>query len=180
MGMFTSIIHPKDGRELQIKTRHDSYDTYKIGDKVNYFINKDYFGHGGIFDGVYESYSDKGVDDWVIIKGHKVIAVRSLKRNKYPDLIKQYKIRKPSKNLWTKRAYAEHLKRRAKSEKDFTAFEKSLKNVSPAERIGRILAYPLSKRRDYSGMVEKAFSVLPMTPAVEKTKNAIIRDGKNI
>lgn len=171
MGMYTSITHPRGGRELQIKTGYDVCDTYKIGDKVNYTIHKDSFGHGGIFDGVYDSYSDRGPDDWVIIKGHKVVAVRSCKRNKYQDLVKQYKIRKPSKNLWTKKAYTEHLKLKRDIKIEYKVFEKSLKNLTPAERMGRILAYPLSKRTGYSEMAKKAFSVEPMpTPSFLKDK----------
>lgn len=79
MGCFTTIIHPVDGRELQIKTGHDSCETYKVGDAVNWYIDPELPGWGALLDGVYDSCSGKGDDDdLVVIIDHKVAGVMSL------------------------------------------------------------------------------------------------------
>ena len=75
MGMFTSIIHPDDGRELQIKTGTDQCEWYKVGDTVRYYIDPKLYGMEGLADGVYTSYGDNGSDDLVVIKDHVVVAV---------------------------------------------------------------------------------------------------------
>ncbi len=145
MGLYTSIRHPYDGRELQIKTGHDSCDWYNIGDTVFFFIDKD----------IYESYtpskipphpySDKGDDDWVIIKDHKIIAVvprcetLSGKEINEAILSKRYKIRKPSKSLWTKKAYEESQQRKHEHEKEFKEFSKNFKG-SP---LAAAMCFPL-------------------------------------
>ena len=71
MGMFTSIIHPVDGRELQIKCGHDSCETYHVGDGVGQYVIEGWPGEGYLLDDVYDSYDD----DWVIIKDGIVVAV---------------------------------------------------------------------------------------------------------
>jgi len=158
MGMFTSIIHPKDGRELQIKTGDDLCEFYKVGDKVPFHVVKDIYGKGGIFDGIYSSYSDKGEDDWVIIKGHKVVAVRS-RRYKYGTLIKQYTIRKPSKKLWSEAAFKEYDKMNKKFQKENDSFLKSIKKLTFEQQMGALLARPLTQRLNYGSVLKKAFSV---------------------
>ena len=159
--MFTTIIHPKDGRELQIKTGSDACETYRIGDRVEFYINKNIFGSGGIFDGVYDSFSDKGVDDWIIIKDRKIIAVRS-KSNKYEKLIKQYKIRKPSRRLWTDRAYKKHLIQQKKLEIENKKFDESIKNLSPHEKFAAVFARPIMERMNYKGIMRRVFNIKPM------------------
>jgi hypothetical protein len=158
MGMYTSIIHPKDGRELQIKTGNDSCDTYKVGDTVSFFVNKNIFGCGGIFDGIYSSYSDKGPDDWVIIKNHKVVLVKA-KKFKYETLIKKYKIKEPNITLWTARAYQEHRRRQKELKEENDAFMKSIKNLSPEKKMGAILSRPLAKSIGWESLTRKTFVV---------------------
>jgi hypothetical protein len=84
--MFTRITHPTDGRELQIKTGMDDLETYKVGDPVDWHIDERNPGYGKLFDGVYNSYSDLGEDDWVVIKGHHVIEVLDIKSLRYTSL----------------------------------------------------------------------------------------------
>ena len=163
MGMFTSIIHPKDGNELQIKTGYDDCDTYKLGDPVKYVIHKDTFGQGGIFDGVYDSYSfERSDDDWVIIKKHKVAAVVPRENNKYKDLIKQYSIHKPDRTLWTNLAYKKHKKMLESCKKENKEFEDSIKHLPPNEKMVRRLTKLISTRMDYEGIARKIFDVQPM------------------
>lgn len=75
MGMYTSVVHPVDGRELQIHTGDDQCDRYKVGYSVAWNIDERNPGHGTLLDGVYPSYSDNGLDDLVVIKDHVIIAV---------------------------------------------------------------------------------------------------------
>lgn len=161
MGMFTSIIHPKNGRELQIKTGDDLCEFYKVGDKVPFHVVKNIYGAGGIFDGIYSSYSDKGEDDWVIIKGHTVVAVRS-RRYKLETLIKQYAIRKPNKKLWNKTALKEYEKRNKKIQKESDSFLKSIKKLPFEQQMSALLARPLIRRLNYDSVIKKAFSVEAM------------------
>ena len=159
MGMYTSIIHPKYSRELQIKTGFDDCERYHIGDTVRFYVNKDIFGYGGIFDGVYDSMSNKGDDDWVIIKDHKIIAIRSRKRNKYQDLIKQYKIKKPSKKLWTERAYQKHKIQQAKFREENRKFNASIKHLPPNERFAAILGRPIKEMMKRQGFARRVFKL---------------------
>ena len=71
MGMFTSVVHPDDGRELQIKCGTDDCERYHVGDTVNWFIRKERPKSGKLVDGVYQAYDD----DFVVIKDHKIVAV---------------------------------------------------------------------------------------------------------
>ncbi len=77
MGNFTRIIHPTDGRELQIKLgKADQCDTYKVGDRIVSLHVKD---------GVYASLSMGGVDDFVLIRENVVETVLP-RRNMVSDL----------------------------------------------------------------------------------------------
>jgi len=161
MGMFTSIIHPKDGHELQIKTGWDDCDTYHVGDTVPFKIVTDIFESGGIFDDVYDSYSKSGRDDWVIIKNHKIVAVRS-KRCKYIDLKKQYKIRKLNKNLWTKKAYEEYKLQQKKFREEEKKFNASLKGKSTKEKLIAIMCRPIKDMPFREGFARKVLKVEPI------------------
>lgn len=78
MGMFTTIIHPDDGRELQIKCGWDQCETYKIGDSVKWHVIESCPGQGYLLDGIYSSYSKNGDDDWVVIKNHIIGLLKKL------------------------------------------------------------------------------------------------------
>src|SRR5271157_6644683 len=71
MGCFTTIIHPIDGRGLQIKCGYDVCETYHVGDNVSWYVDKYWPKSGYLLDDVYDSFDD----DWVIIKDHIVAAV---------------------------------------------------------------------------------------------------------
>jgi hypothetical protein len=157
VGLFTSIIKP-NGVEIQIKTGFDTCDTYKLGDTVDYLIHKDLFMSGGIFDGVYDSTSDKGRDDWVIIKGHKIIALRN-KRYLYPTLIRQYKIKEPSSLLWTKKAREEYKERQRLLEIEEKKFEASIKHLSPREKLIACFARPIKDMLSREGIARRVFKV---------------------
>ena len=161
--MYTSVLHPKDKRELQIKTGfNDSCNTYKVGDCVPFDIVKDIYGYGGLFDGIYLSYSDKGVDDYVVIKNHKVLAVRS-KSNSFNNLQKQYKIKPPAKSLWTAKAYKDYVVKEKKRKAEYAVFKKSIKHLSGDQRLGALLAYPIRKTMGYAGIFRRLCKASPIT-----------------
>ena len=159
MGTFTSITHPKGDRELQIQTGYDSCDKYCLGDTVRFYINKDVYRYGGIFDGVYQSTSDQfSIDDWVIIKNRKVLAIRS-KRYKERTLKKQYKIKESPKNLWTEKAYKEHLKLQDKLKKEEKKFDKSIRHLSSEEKTIAIFSRPLLYLMQRESIARKVFLI---------------------
>lgn len=57
--MFTSIIHPINGEEIQIRSGDDQLDTYKVGDKVKRYINRNRYKSGCLFDGAYDGIFSK-------------------------------------------------------------------------------------------------------------------------
>jgi hypothetical protein len=110
MGMYTSIIHPDDGRELQIKSGWDDCETYHVGDIVEWFVAEDCPREGKMLDDVYDSFSDKGEDDWVVIKDHVVFAVIPRTENEYGDrqiLRDRFGIKDLPDSEWTDEAWAE-------------------------------------------------------------------------
>ena len=174
MGTFTTIIHPDDGRELQIKTGGDVCDTYHLGDDVKWDIGY-YPQTGALLDGVYSSYSDNGVDDWVIIKDHKVHAVHKYvdchcqdcgdycKNNECESsLLKFYDVKLPEDSLWSKKAWNEKNKLEKKSKKEFDKFKKSISNLNPNEQFAALLSYPLREMRNYISIGRKLFKIEKM------------------
>ena len=159
MGMFTSIIHPKDGRELQIKAGNDACETYHVGDKVSFLINKDTYLSGGLFDGVYGSTSSKpGRDDWVIIKNHKIIKVCS-HRFTYKYLIKKYKIKSPKRSLWPKEVYDRYVKIQKKLEKEDKKFEASIKHLSPRDKLGAYMGRSIRDMMSRQGIARRVLKL---------------------
>jgi hypothetical protein len=120
MGMFTSITHPQDGRELQIKCGYDNMETYKVGDPVDWEIWPDKPGTGKLLDGAYDSYSN-GPDDWVIIKDHRVFAIVSrdsdLGKTGETGLTMFYGLVQFEASWWTPSAWNKHHLREAEAKK---------------------------------------------------------------
>lgn len=156
MGMYTSVRHPEGGRELQIKTGQDSCDWYDVGDEVAWSLGY-YPGTGTLLDGVYDSYSDRGRDDWVVIKGHRVAAVED-KALVYGDLYEKHGIEEPDPGLWPEERHREYAEAKDKVDAEFIKFEKSIEHLPEMERLGALLAYPLKKRSmDYESIARKIF-----------------------
>lgn len=125
MGMFTTIIRPIDNMELQIKSYRDNLDRYTVGDVVDWHIWPDQPGIGTLLDGAYESYSEKGLDDWVIIKDHKVVMLvprdSAVGRSGEEGLLHYYEIEPFKREWWTEAAWVEEeLKKAERSLKDLT------------------------------------------------------------
>ena len=162
MGTFTSIIHPDDGRELQIKCGHDVCETYKVGDYVDWFVIKDYPKQGYLLDDVYDSFSDRGEDDWVVIKAHKVQAVVPRTKNGYGDyqvLRERFGIKDLPDSKWTKEGWENKRKREEKWAKEREEFEKSIAHLSPKQQLAMRMMRPISRKLDYSSIAEKIFIV---------------------
>jgi len=76
MGMFTTIIHPESGEDIQIKMGHsDNMEVFKIGDRV---VD---------VDGVYEGAGEWDAETreitywWVVIKDSRAIAIEPMSEN---------------------------------------------------------------------------------------------------
>ena len=172
MGTYTSIKHPSDDRELQIKTGYDCCDWYAIGDRIPCHVVREIYGCGGIFDGVYSSYSALGDDDWVIIKNHKVLCCEPRVKN-YKYLLRKYKIKKPSKSWWSKKAYAKHLAAEKVIREEHKKFRLELRKskLAPREKLGIILSYPLRKQLDMASVLRRALVVTDMYVAPKTTRH---------
>jgi len=139
VGTYTSIIHPDDGRELQIKCGHDACETYKVGDEVKWEVLKDYPREGYLLDDVYDSFED----DWVIIKDHKIHAVVPRTDNGYGDyqvLRERFGIQDLPDSEWTAEGWENKRKREAEWAKENEEFDKLTANLSPHEKLVRYMA----------------------------------------
>jgi hypothetical protein len=142
MGMFTTIIDPTGcGRELQIKCGYDDCDTYHVGDTVDWKIWPDKPGVGKLLDGVYESYSDRGVDDWVVIREHRIreLVPRDSLLGQVGEsgLLNYFKIEPFERRWWTEAAWVrrelEEAKERLKEAEREVAFLGSLDGKTEEE-----------------------------------------------
>lgn len=112
MGMFTTIIDLLD-REYQIRTGEDDCNTYRVGQTVHWWVDRNIVGRSVLLDGVYPGEPTKA--EWpvtnIVIRNHVVLGV-------FPDktieeLEIKYQIKPPPKSLWSARAWKElHNKRR--------------------------------------------------------------------
>jgi hypothetical protein len=177
MGMFTSIKHPLDNRELQIKGGGDSCATLSVGDEVDWSVWKNHPGHGDFLDGVYESYSDRGEDSFVIIKDHKIHAVVDRDEGAYVNLAAKYDLTEfergwwPEK-LWAKKAHDEAVERakEAKEDADFYAglLDKTEEEIKDAVarrqhmKFTQALMAPLMRRLNYASLGRRIFTVEPL------------------
>lgn len=152
MGMFTTILHPEDQRELQIKTGQDECFTYKIGDTLPWTPNPWY--PGDHIDGVYDACSRDDNDCWVVIKDCKVVAVEpKAARSDFElqSLVRQhlehkYRITPPDPALWTKKQWDDQAARKAKAEAEFKAAVKKHGGDVLAAAAGLFIAKKLKEK----------------------------------
>ena len=163
MGMFTSMHHPLDGRELQIKTGDDQCDYYCIGNKVERYIDRECFKSGCLFDGVYPSISDLGDDAWVVIKDGTFYSVwpRSFSRE---DILVIEQIVSGYRWQWYDiRAIAIYYTRQIYRDIRYwfenRKFEKSIAHLPFGDQQAVRLVRPLLRTMEYSSLVRKAFTV---------------------
>jgi hypothetical protein len=163
MGLFTSIIHPEDGRELQIKSGYDDCETYKLNDTVEWFVNSDYPRSGKLLDDVYDSWSDKGQDDWVVIKNHKVHAVVPYDPERgyddYHDIREKFQIKDLPDSEWSEEGWKRKRELEARLEKENEDFQKVLDEFPPKQRFALALARPLMRQLNWDSISRTIFKI---------------------
>jgi hypothetical protein len=165
MGLFTSVIHPDDGRELQIKSGIDDCETYHVGDEVHWFVDRQFPRRGKLLDDVYDSFSGRGPDDWVVIKDHKIHAVVPRTENGYADyqsLREQFGIEDLPDSEWTEEGWKWKREREEKCRKENEEFRKSIAHLPPKEQLALCLARPLSKQLGYAGIARRILKIDPL------------------
>ena len=160
--MYTSVDHPDDGRELQIKTGSDLCNRYKLGDKLPW--KPDPYWPGYHIDGAYASYGIKGVDDWVIIKDCTIVAVEARGCGlESSQLEHKYGIEPPDPSLWKPEDWHAKADREAKIEAEYAEYVRThggVSNVATAagyfmhkkltERSMASLLFPMNKIRAHN------------------------------
>jgi hypothetical protein len=159
MGVFTSVWHPEDGRELQIKTGDDVCECYKVGDAVEWATSPHTGGYGTLLDGAYASYSDRGEDDWVIIKDHCIHAVVPCSEQVTEAVLReQFDIEEPDPGLWSLEAWI----RRDAAQAEADRFMASIRGLPPEAQFGALLVRQGEQRRKMYEAVKEAFVVTPL------------------
>jgi len=167
MGMYTSIAHPKDGRELQIKTGSDECQNYKVGDEIPW--SPDPYWPGDHIDGAYRSYSDNGYDDWVIIKNRIVQEVVVDEDDlSYSSLESEFNIQPPPRSLWSDEAWERYDKIKRETHKEFEDHIKAIEKnkdrpVTTMEHLGAAMAFPLTRTLNFVSLADKILNVQPLT-----------------
>ncbi len=165
MGLFTSVIHPEDGHELQIKSGIDDCEIYHVGDEVRWFVDKRFPRNGKLLDDVYDSLSSRGPDDWVVIKDHKVHAVVPRTENGYDDyqsLREQFGIEDLPDSEWTEEGWKWKRELEERCRKENEEFEKSIAHLSPRDQLGMRLARPISKQLGYASIARQVLKIEPL------------------
>jgi hypothetical protein len=164
--MYTSIVHPEDGRELQIKCGEDICETYRVGDIVNAYPSPNRPGCGYLLDDVYESYSDRGVDDWVVISGGKVVAVERRRGDPQEDplghyevLRLRYNVQPPPRDWWPESVWAEQSRREESSRIEFNLFLESIKDLRADQRLAHAMTFPIKRQLEFSSIGREALVV---------------------
>lgn len=168
MGMFTSIIHPVDGRELQIKCGYDDCDTYHVGDTVDWYINRSYPRSGKLLDDVYQSYDDT----WVVIKDHVVAAVLDKDAGDYYSIKEKFQVKDLPDSEWPEESWIKYRKQQEESKKEWDDYLKSIEHLSGKERFAAILAFPLRRMLNFKSVSGEMF-------LVEKLNTDDIKDSNN-
>lgn len=168
MGMYSTVIHPEDGRELQFKTGWDDLEVFKVGDKVEQYPLKYSPGHLKYQDGIYDSYSDKGDDDWVVIS-QGIIYLEPRVEDDSDDALQypfasKYVFVEPARDLWPEWKWKEKEDREAKWKKENDEYMAQFSNLSPIEKLSKQLIRPLLNRFFYKeGLAEKIFKIEQIT-----------------
>jgi hypothetical protein len=125
MGMFTSVIHPDTGKEIQFKCGWDDCDTYRVGDTVDWYYAEDTPMCGKLLDNVYNgeglTLRDTFTCYWIIIKDHKIHAVVDVEymaggefkggfAGQLAYLYHKYELKPPPLAVWSLAAWAKAAK----------------------------------------------------------------------
>jgi hypothetical protein len=182
MGMFTSIIHPVDGRELQIKCGWDMCSTYRVGDNVGQYPSPQEPGGGYLLDDVYHGWGDA----FVVIKDGVVAAVVDEEPVKAevraarpepsddedPDFVgidecisllrARWGVQDPPRELWSEEAWAAKAEREEQWRKEREEYEQSIAHLDGHARLAAVMGRMLKRRLDYSSIARSAIFVEPL------------------
>jgi len=153
--MFTSIIDPVDGKELQIKCGYDDCETYHVGDYVNWYINKSYPRSGKLLDDVYDSYEGS----WVVIKDHIVVAVLPESSGDYNSIKEKFQVQDLPDSEWPEKSWIKYRELEEKYKKEYDEYLQSISHLSGHEKFAAILAYPLRRELSYESISRRIFSI---------------------
>lgn len=169
MGMYTSIRHPADGRELQIKTGKDDCNWYSLGDVVAWSVEVDHPRVGTLLDGAYRAHDDS----WVIIKDHKVHdVVEDTAETTEESLLKHYAIEALPDSAWTEEGWARKKEREEAYRIEYQAFLKANKGLTAMELAAMELAAKWAGQS-----LRKRFSELSLAQRLFRADNKSIEKG---
>lgn len=182
MGCFTSIY--KDGVEYQIYGGDDTCKRYNVGDKVDSYVMQSYKS-GHLLDNIYESYTeDESKRYYVVIENSIAVSIESIRKqlihenddeydlffeNEYNNIKNKYSFKEYPDSLWSEKSKIEYEQRIQDSEKRINELIETIKDLSYAEKLGKLLAYPLTIRHDYS-KIKNGFTVEPLDVINELNK----------
>jgi hypothetical protein len=172
VGMFTTFLHPDDGRELQVKCGYDELERYRVGDRVDQKPIPDWPGSGKLLDGVHDSWSDRGADDFVVIRNgvyDGVVPRGDMDLLREDWVVKYGEFPFPKRDLWTEEAWAEYDRRNQAFLERAEALERGMALVDAEEgatagqsslaRSSFGLSRLIDIRRDYASIGRRLFGV---------------------
>lgn len=199
MGMFTSVFL-EDGTEIQFKAGGDDCDQYKVGDTVNWWVDKDHVGSCGLLDGIYAGCSGEIRDNvntlkqwWVCIKDHVIVAVaEAFPHDGWPDdappqyrghpghicqremLYDKHQIpREHPRELWTEAAWRQHDESKAISEEDFKRHAAKYAD-DPESRAACAVNYYTQTQMRQPSTLRQIFKVGPETEEVVREDKTVL------
>jgi hypothetical protein len=159
MGMFTTIIDLL-GREYQIKTGLDDCETFRVGQVVNWYVDRDTVGCVKLADGIYEGIPV--LDTWpkaeVVIRNHVVLGV-FVDKSLY-DLYQTYPTIPIPKSAYSAKAWHEWHKRRRQQKRETRRTNRWLNSMEPGARLTALIG-----RYTRSRLKEKSFMRRILPPA---------------
>lgn len=171
MGYYTTI---KDNeQEWQIYTGDENFQTYRVGDKVDFQINRKRFGDVSLEDDVYQGWGDSK-KCWIVIKDHIVNSIHCVVDdstygwyNKRYELYEKYEIKPVDKKEWSLTVRVKYRVKEAKrkiaySVERFYDNHWVLRGATPMQKLGYHLSKPVRLKLDYSGIFRKAFRTEPI------------------
>lgn len=138
MSLYSVVVHPELGVEIQIRAGDDNLNEYRVGDPVPWGINPELPGDGHFLDDAYPGIyvvgtrladrRDLFADCWVVIKDHRVHAVEPTQLHNLEDdanahferaaLWVKYDLQPPSPESWPDALWATLLKEQVLAERE--------------------------------------------------------------
>ena len=175
MGMFTRFVHPKDGREIQVKTYLDDLEEYRVGDLVNWEIWPESPGIGKLLDGVHDGLSyigEEKADCYVVLWHHRYVGViergEQVLAEQLEKIIPEYERSWWLESAWVKKEIHE-LELGIEFKQERLDFLKSLSGKSEEEIqeayvkwMEKVMCAPIEKMLGWEDMARQLFKVQPL------------------